>query len=153
MENKFHTQFYRPILEVTLLDLAIVKQYNNEAIDRYVAQFKKMRNQCLFFLPEKEVAEMAKIGLKFALKEHLAGKKFSDLFSLTAVATQYENLWKEKEKKPFKDYKQNVAIYDPVEDLQEDDDQEAAEIAVAKMTFDKPYVCQALKPAKLRNRS
>lgn len=67
------------------------------------------------------------------------------------MATQYESLWKEKDKKPYKDYKQNVAIYDPVEDAQEDDDQEeAAEIAVAKMTLDKPYMCQALKPTKVK---
>lgn len=65
---------------------------------------------------------MAKNSLKFALKECHTGQKFSDLFSLTAAATQHENLWKEKDNKPFKDYRQNVAIYNPAEDLQEDDD-------------------------------
>ncbi|KAF8016509.1 hypothetical protein BT93_H1891 [Corymbia citriodora subsp. variegata] len=41
-----------------------------------------------------------------------------------------------------------MATYDPEEDSEEDDnDDDTAEIAVAKMTLDKPYVCQALKPA------
>lgn len=97
-----------------------------------------MRKQCLFFLLEKEVAKVAKNGLKFALKERLTSQKFMDFFSWAATATQYESLWKEKDKKPYKDYKQNVVIYDPVEDVQEDDDQEeAAKIVVGKMTLDK----------------
>lgn len=33
MESKFHTQFYRVVPKVTLLDLATVKQYNNEMVD------------------------------------------------------------------------------------------------------------------------
>jgi len=42
-------------------------------------------------------------------------------------------------------------MYDPEEDLEEDNTQDdATEISMAKMTLDKAYVCHALKPTKIK---
>lgn len=58
-------------------------------------------------------------------------------------------IWKsliEKDKKPYKDYKQNMTLLDREDSSDEDIDQnEAIKITEAKMMLDKPYVCQALK--------
>lgn len=100
---------------------------------------------------EKEIADLAKSGLKLLLRERLEGQKFTDLFSLIAAATKYETPWKEKDEKPYKDYKQNMALVDSEDNSKEEIDQdEATEIAMAKMTLDEPYVCRALKPARVK---
>ncbi|KAI6691886.1 hypothetical protein NL676_019596 [Syzygium grande] len=100
---------------------------------------------------EKEIADLAKSGLKLLLRERLEGQKFTDLFSLIAFATKYENLWKEKDTKPYKDYKQNMALVDSEDNSKEEINQDKAiEMAMAEMTLHEPYVCQALKPARVK---
>lgn len=59
---------------------------------------------------------------------------------------------KEKNKKPYKDCKPSVALVDDYDSNSnaESGHEKEAEIAVAKMNLDKPYVCQVLRPTRVK---
>lgn len=67
-------------------------------------------------------------------------------------AIGHENLLKEKDKKLDSDSKHDVTIVEKYEYENEIDQGESVEVAAAKMTIDRPYVCQALKSAKVREK-
>lgn len=69
--DQMETQFQRLTLDVTIANLALIKQQNNEWIDQFVTILKKARNQCLIPLPEKSYAEIAFTDMEFAIRERI----------------------------------------------------------------------------------
>lgn len=64
---------------------------------------------------------------------------------MVTIATKHENLLKEKDRKHIR---HDVNFFDGYEFRDEVDQPDYAEAVVAKMVIHRPYTCQALKPAK-----
>lgn len=92
--------------------------------------------------------ETAFNGLKFSFRDKLEGQPYSDLFQLARKAISHENLLK-KSKRPSKHDVTFVERYKSEDDL---DQGEYAKIVVAKMVIDKPYVSQALRRARIKEK-
>lgn len=52
LEEQFHAQFFRTEPEVSMADLAKLKQEPNETAEQFLARFKKVRYRCHVHMPE-----------------------------------------------------------------------------------------------------
>ena len=95
MEELFHAQFYQTEPEVTMADLARLKQKPDEKVAQFIARFKKARNKCKLQLPEVEFVRIAQDGLSRELRKKFDSTEFRDLVDLTYKASRYESLLEE----------------------------------------------------------
>ena len=65
MEEQFHAQFFRHEPEISMADLAKLKQKPSETVEQFLTRFKKSRNQCHFYIPAIEVVKLAVNGLDY----------------------------------------------------------------------------------------
>ncbi|CAI0374579.1 unnamed protein product [Linum tenue] len=148
MEQIFHAQFYRSEREVSMADLARMRQEPGESLEHFLTNFKNARNRCFVNLTEREFVKLAQGGLSFELRKKFQDREFSDLFQLMSCAVRYESLLQEEENRRSASrgqYFPNIGY--PVNHI----GQEANEVEVdlAELTPGKPYVCALL--AKMDN--
>jgi hypothetical protein len=79
LEQKFHNYFYNGEVELRLSDLMSLRQKYTKTISDYLRQFREVRNQCYnITIAEKDLADVAFIGLTPYLRDKLDGQEFSD---------------------------------------------------------------------------
>ena len=96
MERQFHTQFFKAEPEICIAKLSRVTQRGGEAVDSFIAHFKRMENKCKIHLPEIEYVKMGQRGLDIELRKKFQGIEFRDFYELAAKVTQYEELLREE---------------------------------------------------------
>ncbi|XP_077223021.1 uncharacterized protein LOC143856637 [Tasmannia lanceolata] len=158
LERIFHAQFYRTEPEVTMADLARIKQMPQESTEDFITRFKRARSKCFVQLPEKEFVSMARSGLAFELRKKFEDRDFIDLFQLVSCVSKYEQLLKEEEKRRSSSmgtyYRDpNVEVHmGELEQTEFDSDVEDYDINMAELIVGKPYICRALARPDPNNR-
>ncbi|KAH7834295.1 hypothetical protein Vadar_014649 [Vaccinium darrowii] len=131
MEELFHAQFYQTEPEVTMADLARLKQKPDEKAAQFIARFKRARNKCKLQLPEVEFVRIAQDGLSRELRKKFDCTEFKDLVDLTYKASRYESLLEEDVDRNNSSY--STYYRDPT-----------YEIDVAEIVEHDPCVCESL---------
>ncbi|KAM1980459.1 hypothetical protein ACFX15_037071 [Malus domestica] len=138
---KFHEQFYRPRMEMSVSSLARMAQASDESPMDYLTRFKSARNWCRLPLPEVEFVRLALNGLDVEYKKKFLGANFRDMYELAQHVEQYDYLLREEKisKAPSRGtiYKNPAVNYASTED-------ECVSVDAAEIVIDKPYVCKAL---------
>ncbi|XP_058208165.1 uncharacterized protein LOC131321177 [Rhododendron vialii] len=137
MEEQFHSQFFRHAPEISVADLAKIKQRPSESVEQYMTRFKKVRNQCHFYIPKTEIVKIGQEGLEYDFKKHFTRTKFRNLFDFTSKAIGYEAILMGGE---FRKRKSLGTYY---QDLEGD-----VEIDVAQVIGKAPIVCDTLTKAE-----
>ncbi|KAM1179154.1 hypothetical protein ACFX2G_018760 [Malus domestica] len=139
--EKFHEQFYRPGMEMSVSSLARMAQASDESPMDYLTRFKSARNWCRVPLPEVEFVRLALNGLDVEYKKKFLGANFRDMYELAHHVEQYDYLLREEKisKVPTRGtiYKNPTVNYASTED-------ECVSVDAAEIVIDKPYVCKAL---------
>ncbi|KAM1731800.1 hypothetical protein ACFX11_017639 [Malus domestica] len=139
--EKFHEQFYRPGMEMSVSSLARMAQASDESPMDYLTRFKSARNWCRVPLPEVEFVRLALNGLDVEYKKKFLGANFRDMYELAQHVEQYDYLLREEKisKTPTRGtiYKNPTVNYASTED-------ECVSVDAAEIVIDKPYVCKAL---------
>jgi hypothetical protein len=127
--------------------MSLRQKYTNTVSD-YLRQFREVRNWCYnLTIAEKDLADLAFVGLTPYLRDELNGQEFSDTNQLLQLALPYENHAKASR---FRDNankdkeKHHVNFVD-----EEADDKEGNKICIAEWVEnprDKPISCSFLKP-------
>ena len=92
MEALFHSQFYQPISEVTVADLARVKQKPDEKVDQFVRRFNKARAMCKVQIPDIEYVRIAQDGLTPELRKKFGTDDFKSLVDMVYKVSKYESI-------------------------------------------------------------
>jgi hypothetical protein len=80
LEQKFHEYFYSDDTELRFSHLTTIKQKHNESDVDYIRRFRDTRNQCFNLnIFDKDLADLAYLGLTPHLKEKLKRHIFSDV--------------------------------------------------------------------------
>jgi hypothetical protein len=80
LEHKFHEYFYNGEVELRLSNLTTVRQRCNETALEYLKRFRGIRNRCYnLTIGEKDLADLAFVGLASYLKEKMEGREFLDV--------------------------------------------------------------------------
>ena len=90
--EKFHEQFYRPGMEMSVSSLARMAQASDESPMDYLTRFKLARNWCRVPLPEVEFVRLALNGLDVEYKKKFLGANFYDMYELAQHVVQYDYL-------------------------------------------------------------
>jgi hypothetical protein len=127
--------------------MSLRQKYTNTVSD-YLRQFREVRNWCYnLTIAEKDLADLAFVGLTPYLRDELNGQEFSDTNQLLQLALPYENHAKASQ---FRDNankdkeKHHVNFVD-----EEADDKEGNKICIAEWVENprgKPISCSFLKP-------
>ncbi|CAL8084343.1 unnamed protein product [Prunus armeniaca] len=156
MESVFHDYYYRIQTEVTISDLAALKQSEDEPAQDFITRFKKLKMKCRIPMEERHFIQMAQAALKISLRKRFDGMLFGDLAELADKASKYEELLREEQQKRnsskgsyYKSPSSSVHLVQ-VESEEEAKCSKKGEVAVAKMAKLKhPISCKALtKPPK-----
>jgi hypothetical protein len=131
MEEKFQSHFARSNIEVSMADLARLKQKPDESAEQFIMIFKRIRTRCYMTLPEAEYVKIAIDGLNFELRKKFEGITFVDLFELSERASRFEGLLKEENQRKNSSY--GTYYQDP-----------NYEIDLAEYVGRGPFVCDAL---------
>ncbi|CAL8162714.1 unnamed protein product [Prunus armeniaca] len=176
IEQVFHEQFYRPESEVSMDDLAKRSQKPSQSVQEYLGRFREARARCTVNMPEHEFAKLAQGGLLLDLRKKFKGIEFRDIYDLLVRVGRYEALLKEEQQKgrpaPRPTFYrvstklsgsrtttvQAVDIEDIDKEERGDDvyfeeEEESAEVNLAKIMANGPYVCKALSKASKDQRS
>ena len=94
--EKFHEQFYRPRMEMSVSSLARMAQTSDESPMDYLTRFKSARNWCRVPLPEVEFVRLALNGLDVKYKKKFLGANFCDMYELAQHVEQYDYLLREE---------------------------------------------------------
>ncbi|KAM1513255.1 hypothetical protein ACFX1Z_024707 [Malus domestica] len=78
--EKFHEQFYRPGMEMSVSSLARMAQASDESPVDYLTRFKSARNWCRVPLPEVEFVRLALNGLDVEYKKKFLGENDRSIF-------------------------------------------------------------------------
>jgi hypothetical protein len=131
LEQKFHNYFYNGEVELRLSNLTSLRQKYTETISDYLRWFREVINWCYnLTIVEKDLADLAFVGLTPYLRDQLDGQEFSDTNQLLQRALPYENCVKSCR---FRDHtnkdqeKPHVNFVD-----EEADDEEGNEIYIAE---------------------
>ncbi|KAM1140989.1 hypothetical protein ACFX19_041712 [Malus domestica] len=139
--EKFHEQFYRPGMEMSVSSLARMAQASDESPMDYLTRFKSARNWCRVPLPKVEFVRLALNGLDVEYQKKFLGANFRDMYELAQHVEQYDYLLREEKtsKTPTRGtiYKNPTVNYASTED-------ECVSVDAAEIVIDKPYVCKAL---------
>ncbi|KAM2085482.1 hypothetical protein ACFX1R_023154 [Malus domestica] len=90
--EKFHEQFYRPGMEMSVSSLARMAQASDESPMDYLTRFKSAKNWCRVPLPEVEFVRLALNGLDVEYKKKFLGANFEDMYELAQHVEQYDYL-------------------------------------------------------------
>ncbi|CAL2230229.1 unnamed protein product [Prunus armeniaca] len=99
MECVFHDYYYRIQLEVTISDLAALKQSEDEPAQDFITRFRKLKMKCRIPMEERHFIQMAQAALKISLRKRFDGMRFGDLAELADKASKYEELLREEQQK------------------------------------------------------
>jgi hypothetical protein len=92
LEQKFHDYFYNGEVELRLSDLTSLRQKYTKTVSDYLKWFREVRNWCYnLTIAEKDLADLALVGLTPYLRDKLDGQEFSDTNQLLQWALPYEN--------------------------------------------------------------
>jgi hypothetical protein len=92
LEQKFHEYFYFGDVVLRLSHLSAIKQKHNEPITDYIRRFRDTRNRCFNLnIFDKDLADLAYLGLSPHLKEKLESHIFSDVSQVWQCALDYES--------------------------------------------------------------
>ncbi|KAB2604032.1 hypothetical protein D8674_042381 [Pyrus ussuriensis x Pyrus communis] len=142
--EKFHEQFYRPGMEMSVSSLARMAQASDESPMEYLTRFKSARNWCRVPLPEVEFVRIALNGLDVEYKKKFLGANIRDMYELAQHVEQYDYLLREEKisKSPSRGtlYKNPTVSYASAES----GDHQCVSVDAAEIVIDKPYVCKAL---------
>ncbi|CAL2277878.1 unnamed protein product [Prunus armeniaca] len=69
MENVFHDYYYRIQPEVTISDLAALKQSEDEPAQDFITRFRKLKMKCRILMEERHFIQMAQAALKISLRK------------------------------------------------------------------------------------
>ncbi|CAL1362343.1 unnamed protein product [Linum trigynum] len=147
MKQMFHAQFYRSEPEVTMADLARMRQQPGETVEHFLTNFKNARNRCFVNLTEREFVKLAQGGLNFELRKKFQDREFYDLFQLMSCAVRYESLLHEEEHKRSGSRGQYVPNFENYGVNNVGSDVDEVEIYLAEIVQGKPYVCASLAKA------
>ncbi|KAM2867800.1 hypothetical protein COP2_023675 [Malus domestica] len=89
--EKFHDQFYRPGMEMSVSSLARMAQASDESPMDYLTRFKSARNWCRVPLPEVEFVRLALNGLDVEYKKKFLRANFRDMYELAQHVEQYDH--------------------------------------------------------------
>jgi hypothetical protein len=80
LEQTFHNYFYNGEVEMRLSDLTSMRQRHNESVLEYLKRFRETRNRCYnLTIGEKDLADLAFVGLSSYLKEKMERQEFIDV--------------------------------------------------------------------------
>ena len=156
MENVFHDYYYRIQPEVTISDLAALKQSEDEPAQDFITRFRKLKMKCRIPMEERHFIQMAQAALKISLRKRFDGMLFGDLAELADKASKYEELLREEQQRRnsskgtyYKTPSSSVHLIE-VESQEDTEESEEKEVSVAEMAKLKhPISCKALtKPPK-----
>ncbi|CAL1389698.1 unnamed protein product [Linum trigynum] len=147
MEQMFHAQFYRPEQEVTMANLARMRQQLGETVEHFLTNFKNARNRCFVNLTERELVKLAQGDLNFELRKKFQDREFSDLFQLMSYAIRYESLLHEEEHKRSGSHGKYFPNFENYGVNNVGSDVDEVEVDLAKNVQGKPYVCASLAKA------
>jgi hypothetical protein len=103
LEEQFHIQYYSEAAEAGIADLAQVRQRRGETIAEYIHRFREVRNRCYSTrITEKEVVELASLGLAKPVKDLGFQLEFNSLVHLVQKLTSYEQCHPELYQDKFK---------------------------------------------------
>jgi hypothetical protein len=153
LEQKFHDYFYYGDTELKLSHLTMVRQKYNETVSEYIRKFRETRNKCYSLtLGEKDLADLAFIGLSSYLREKLEGQDFTDINQVMQHAITHESRARDnKQYSRFRDMngrekeKKGVNMLEPNNDSDEETDVCVAEWVDAPKV--RPMACAFLKPS------
>jgi hypothetical protein len=92
LEQKFHDYFYNGEVELRLSNLTSLRQIYTETVFDYLRRFREVRNRCdNLTITEKDLTDLAFVGLTPYLRDKLDGQEFSDTNQLLQCALPYEN--------------------------------------------------------------
>ena len=140
--EKFHEQFYRPGMEMSVSSLARMAQDSDESPMDYLTRFKSARNWCRVPLPEVEFVRLALNGLDVEYKKKFLGANFRDMYELAQHVEQYDYLLREE--KVSKTPSRGTIYKNPTVSYASAESEEYANIDAAEIVIDKPYICKAL---------
>jgi hypothetical protein len=148
LEQKFHDYFYNREVELRLSNLTSLRQIYTETVSDYLRRFREVRNRCdNLTITEKDLTDLAFVGLTPYLRDKLDGQEFSDTNQLLQRALPYENHAKTSQ---FRDNANKDKEKHHVNFVNEEaDDEEGNEICVAEWVEkpgDKPISCSFLNP-------
>jgi hypothetical protein len=91
-EQRFHDYFYNGEVELRLFDLTSLRQKYTETISDCLKQCREVRNLGYnLTIAEKDLADLAFVGLTSYLRDKMDGQEFSDTYQLLQRALPYEN--------------------------------------------------------------
>ncbi|CAL2260310.1 unnamed protein product [Prunus armeniaca] len=156
MESVFHDYYYRIQPEVTISDLAALKQSEDEPAQDFINRFMKLKMKCRIPIEERHFIQMAQAALKISLRKRFDGMLFGDLAELADKAAKYEELLREEQHKRnfskgtyYKSPSSSIHMIE-VESEEDAEESEEREVAVAEMAKLKhPISCKTLtKPPR-----
>ncbi|CAL2238117.1 unnamed protein product [Prunus armeniaca] len=156
MESVFHDYYYRIQPEVTISDLAALKQSEDEPAQDFINRFRKLKMKCRIPMEERHFIQMAQAALKISLRKRFDGMLFGDLAELADKAAKYEELLREEQQKKnsskgtyYKSHSSSIHMIE-VESEEDAEESEEREVAVAEMAKLKhPISCKTLtKPPR-----
>ncbi|KAM1699702.1 hypothetical protein ACFX2K_031020 [Malus domestica] len=154
--EKFHEQFYRPGMEMSVSSLARMARASDESPMDYLTRFKSTRNWCRVPLPEVEFVRLTLNGLDVEYKKKLLGVNFRDMYELAQHVEQYDYLLREE--KISKSPSRGTIYINPTVSYASTEGEESQYISMdaADIVIDKPYICKVLtqinsKDAKIRS--
>jgi hypothetical protein len=152
LEQKFHEYFYSGDTELLLLHLTAIKQKHNEPTADYIRRFRNTTNRCFNLnISDKDLADLAYLGLTPHLKENLESHAFSDVSQVLLRTLDCESQAKESRSFPrSREKPKNERHANMVEYSSESSDDEGADMCVAEWSWgskSKPFVCSSLNLA------
>jgi hypothetical protein len=155
LKQKFHKYFYSDDTELRLSHLSAIKQNHNELAADYIRRFRGTRNQHFNLnISDKDLVDLAYLGLTPHLKEKLESHVFSDVSQVLQWGLEYESRVKESRSFPRSSEKpRNECDFNAVEYSSESSDDEEIDMCVAEWSWRskfKPFVCSSLKSASKR---
>jgi hypothetical protein len=152
--HKFHDYFYNGESELGLLHLVAVKHNYNKTISEYLRRFRETRNKCYSLaIREKDLAELAFVGLATMLKDRMEGQKFTYVNHFLQQVLAQENRAKEhKAHSQFNDtsVKEKPGVNFIKEDSASENDVEVCVAEWIDTPKDKLLACLFLRPSQER---
>jgi hypothetical protein len=91
LEEQFHIQYHSEAAEAGIGDLSQVRHKRGETVAEYIQHFREVKNQCYSTrITEKEVVELASLGLAKPIKDMCFQLEFNSLAHLVQKLTSYE---------------------------------------------------------------
>ncbi|KAK1653093.1 hypothetical protein QYE76_070898 [Lolium multiflorum] len=142
LEEQFHVQYHSEATEAGIADLTQVRQKRGETVSEYIQRFRTVRNRCYSVrLNEKEVVELAALGLAAPLKDMALQADYNSLAHMVQKLTLYEQRHPELYQDKF--IKRPITLVETAE-VEDPEDQEVAVAEWARGAV--PVSCKWVKP-------